>query len=478
MALMAETETETASDGRNVVLERLLARAGWTPEGLGDRLNQLAATLGLRAHVNRRSTRRWIYPEASRTAARRPREPWPALICHLLHERLGVPVSPESLGWTTTGPLRYVPADDELDQPWNSVGAVASLATVIDADAVERRHFLALTGLTLTSAAHQWLIDPARVAASLLGKRADHALVDELERVADARRRMDDALGGGTLLRTVNEDLRVVVGLLKNASYTEEVGRRLYAVAAQFGRVAGWIACDCEQPALAQRYFLAALRAAHVSGDRALGADVLGFMSIQAAQSDSPRDAVTLAESALAHEKMLTPGVAAMLHGRLAVGAAYAGDEMVSRRAQKRVIDLTSRSTRDEEPPWIYWYTDANSRGDVGRSLLRLGRPTEAEPHLRTTLSLIDPAFIRDRAAWQCDLATAQVGSRSVERACKTAGEAAAAIRRLDSADTRRMLVRFREAAEPYATSTAVREFDAKHGDLIVAAPGGTAWRT
>jgi hypothetical protein len=229
---------------------------------------------------------------------------------------------------------------------------------------------------------------------------------------------MDDALGGGTLLRTVNEDLRVVVGLLKNASYTEEVGRRLYAVAAQFGRVAGWIACDCEQPALAQRYFLAALRAAHVSGDRALGADVLGFMSIQAAQSDS------------------------------------------------------------EEPPWIYWYTDANSRGDVGRSLLRLGRPTEAEPHLRTTLSLIDPAFIRDRAAWQCDLATAQVGSRSVERACRTAGEAAAAIRRLDSADTRRMLVRFREAAEPYATSTAVREFDAKHGDLIVAAPGGTAWRT
>jgi hypothetical protein len=350
MALMAETETETASDGRNVVLERLLARAGWTPEGLGDRLNQLAATLGLRAHVNRRSARRWIYPEASRTAARRPRERWPALICHLLHERLGVPVSPESLGWTTTGPLRYVPADDELDQPWNSVGAVASLATVIDADAVERRHFLALTGLTLTSAAHQWLIDPARVAASLLGKRADHALVDELERVADARRRMDDALGGGTLLRTVNEDLRVVVGLLKNASYTEEVGRRLYAVAAQFGRVAGWIACDCEQPALAQRYFLAALRAAHVSGDRALGADVLGFMSIQAAQSDSPRDAVTLAESALAHEKMLTPGVAAMLHGRLAVGAAYAGDEMVSRRAQKRVIDLTSRSTR--ELPW------------------------------------------------------------------------------------------------------------------------------
>ncbi len=32
---------------RNVTLERLLARTGWTPENLGDRLNELAASHGL-----------------------------------------------------------------------------------------------------------------------------------------------------------------------------------------------------------------------------------------------------------------------------------------------------------------------------------------------------------------------------------------------------------------------------------------------
>ncbi len=68
-------------------------------------------------------------------------------------------------------------------------------------------------------------------------------------RVAEARRRMDDALGGGTLLPAVREDLRLVVAMLKNAAYSEEVGKRLHAVAAEFGRLAGWLAEDCDRPA-------------------------------------------------------------------------------------------------------------------------------------------------------------------------------------------------------------------------------------
>jgi hypothetical protein len=115
---------------------------------------------------------------------------------------------------------------------------------------------MAMTGLTLTAVAHQCLFDPAPM--------------------TEARRRLDDALGGGSLLPGVREDLRLVVALLRNSSYTEEVGRRLYAVAAEFGRLAGWLAFESNQHALAKRYFMAALRAAHISGDRAVGANVLG----------------------------------------------------------------------------------------------------------------------------------------------------------------------------------------------------------
>ncbi len=453
----------------NIVLERLLARAGWTPENLGDRLNELAPTLNLRARVHRRTPRRWVYAEAGRTVPRVPRDPWPSLVCHLLHERLGEPVTLDSLGWTATGPLAYVPADDGLDQPWNPTGAVAALAAVVDADFMERRHFVALTGLTLTAVAHQWLFDPVRVAASVLGKRVDHALVDDLERVAEARRRMDDALGGGTLLPSVREDLRLVVAMLDNAAYTEEVGQRLHGVAAELGRLAGWLAFDSEQPALAQRYFLAAVRAAHVSGDRALGANILSFMSIQARQSKNPSDAVTLVESALRAERELTPAVAGSLYGRLAAGAAYTGDATASQRAQDRAFELLGRSVAENEPPWIYWFTEADARGLAGYSLLALGRPGEAEPHLRRAVGLLGPAFSRDRALSLCALASARLAMGSVEHACATATEAAVSIHRLNSPRCQRELADFRAAATPYARSAAVREFDAKHRDLVSA---------
>ena len=453
--------------GCNVVLERLLARAGWTPENLGDRLNQLAAALGLRAHLHRRTPRRWVYADVGREAPRAPREPWPALVCHLLHQRLGEPICLEALGWGSAGPLRYVPADDGLAGRWDAAAAVAALAQVVDADAMERRHFLALTGIPLTAVAHQWLFDPARVAASLLGTRVDHALVDDLDRVAEARRRMDDAIGGGTLLPSVREDLRLVVALLDNSAYHDDVGRRLYAVAAEFGRLAGWLAFDSEQLALAQRYFMAAVRAAHLSGDRAIGANILGFMGVQAALSDSPRDAVTLVESALQAEDALSPAVAASLHGRLALGAAYAGDAELSRRAQDRAFDRLAASEPDSEPRWIYWFTEAEAHGIAGWSMLALRRPADAEPHLRRTLALLDPSFTRDRAGWLCDLAMARLGSGAVEQACATANEAATVIRRLDSPHAIGKLTEFRAAAAPYTGTPAVRDFETKFRDLM-----------
>ncbi|MGH3941685.1 MAG: hypothetical protein ACRDTG_24255, partial [Pseudonocardiaceae bacterium] len=97
----------------NVVLERLLGRAGWAPENLGDHLNRLAAKLGLKIQINRRYPRRWVYAEKNRPTPRIPRDPWPSLVCLLLHQRLGDPVTPQMLGWPIARGMLYVPADDQ-----------------------------------------------------------------------------------------------------------------------------------------------------------------------------------------------------------------------------------------------------------------------------------------------------------------------------------------------------------------------------
>src|SRR5262249_42361454 len=148
-----------------------------------------------------------------------------------------------------------------------------------------------------------------------------------------------DTLGGGAMFRAVQEDLRLVTEMLDNASYTEDVGRRLYAVTAEFARLAGWLAYDSNEEAFAQRYFMGRLRAAHSSGDRAVGANILGFMSIQARYRD-PRDAARMVESALSKAKDLTPAMVASLQGRLTVSAACAGDKITADRALGRMFEL------------------------------------------------------------------------------------------------------------------------------------------
>ncbi|MGH4016323.1 MAG: hypothetical protein ACRDSL_20840 [Pseudonocardiaceae bacterium] len=454
------------AQGCNVVLERLLARAGWSPESLGDHLNRLATTLGLKVHVHRRYPRRWVYAERNRATPRVPRDPLPSLVCLLLYQRLGEPVTPPMLGWPVTRGVRYVPADDGLHQSWDGAGAIAALSEVVDADSMERRHFMTMTGLSLTAVAHQWLLDPARVAASVLGTRTDHAVVDDLERVTEVRRRLDDTLGGGSLLPAIREDLRLVLALLRNSSYTQEVGQRLHAVAAEFARIAGLRAFDSNDHPLAQRYFLAGLRAAHSSGDRALGANILTCMARQAEDHD-PRDAVRLTESALAGARELTPALAAAVHAHLAGAAARAGEQTTAARAQGRMFELTATVDPAAEPPYIYWWSDAEAQLTAGGSALSLGRPREAEAHYRDALARIDPSFPRDRVLILTRLAQARVRLRELDGACRAATEAATTLRRLDSPHKLTQLAEFRKAAQPYANTTQIKNFDAKFADLL-----------
>ncbi|MGH3912412.1 MAG: hypothetical protein ACRDTC_03215 [Pseudonocardiaceae bacterium] len=102
-----------------------------------------------------------------------------------------------------------------------------------------------------------------------------------MEHISRSQRGLSAALSPMTL-PPVRETLRMVLNMLQTYIYLEEVGRRLYALAVGLGRLAGWLAFDSDQPALAQRYLLAALRAAQASGDHAAGADILGFLSLVA----------------------------------------------------------------------------------------------------------------------------------------------------------------------------------------------------
>lgn len=450
----------------NAALLGYLTRLDWSPEQFAGHLNGLARSMRISDRIHLKTPRRWLKARPPNLLPCVPRQPWPGLVCALLSRRLHESISLASLGWQTNTGTLYVPADDGLDHPWDARGAVASLREVLEAVGMDRRHFVILTGTGLTAFAHDWLLDPARLAAAVEGKRADHTVVDDLERVAEARRRLDDSLGGGTVFRAVREDLRLVTAILDNSSYTEEVGQRLHAVAAEFARLAGLLAYDSNNEALAQRYYMAGLRAAHSSGNRAVGANILAFMSKQARDRD-PRDAVRLAESALVGAKDLTPATASWLQARIASSAAHAGDANTADRAEGRMFQLMADIDPAAEPPWIYWWSDAEAHYHAGQSALALNKPRQAETQFRSALARLDPSFPRDRASWFTRLAVARVRLGELDGACSAATEAGGLLRRLDSQHLWTRLGEFRKAVQPYAATAQVKDFDAKFADRI-----------
>src|SRR5262249_20408852 len=150
-------------------------------------------------------------------------------------------------------------------QLWMPDGMPAALEGMVAA--MKRRQFFELTGGMLASAAHQWMVaDPARIAAVLDGRRVDHAVVDDIDRVLDIRRRHDDMLGGSSISEVITADLRLRINIPRPCSSSGQVGQRLYAVAADQARLAGRAACDSGDPARAQRFWLAGLRASHEAG--------------------------------------------------------------------------------------------------------------------------------------------------------------------------------------------------------------------
>jgi DNA-binding XRE family transcriptional regulator len=256
-----------------------------------------------------------------------------------------------------------VPDDPEcgvvLGSPWTHRGTVEAAVLLSGGDSrVKRRVFLSLTGPALTAPAHQWLVhEPGPLVSGLAGRRVSAGLADRLPAMIAELRTMDDVAGGGSVLSLARQEFGWVAGLLDHASYGESVGRKLLAALAELGQLVSWGAYDSGQAGLAQRYNIAALRAAHSADDRLLGAHILGSMAKQAAHQGRSAEAVTFAETALAGTQGLeSPRLQAELRVRQAYALAAVHDATGCRAAiSKACGHVEQLAGAIDDPQWLYW---------------------------------------------------------------------------------------------------------------------------
>ncbi|MGH9175241.1 MAG: transcriptional regulator, partial [Vicinamibacterales bacterium] len=263
---------------------------------------------------------------------------------------------------------------------------------------MKRRNVLFLTGTALTAPAHQWLIhDPGPLISGLAGRRVSATLADRFSAMIAELRVMDDTAGGGSVLLLAQQQFEAVTELLDKASYDETTGRRFHGVLAELGQLCGWTAYDDGQQGLAQRYYVTALRAAHTADDRPLGAHILSCMAQQSTRQGRPAEAVTLVETALAGVRgRQTPRLLAQLHIQQASAFAALRDVSACAAAAFRAREYVE--PRDEDPPWLYWVSQADITSCAGERLLRLGQADQAVILLEEGIPLFDESFVRDQA--------------------------------------------------------------------------------
>jgi hypothetical protein len=357
------------------------------------------------------------------------------------------------------------PEYGEVLLPWTVSGTLISALGISEVDPVDRRSFILLAGSVLTSSAHDWLVaHPAGDVSRSAGRTVEPKTIDYLDDMTARLRQMDDQMGGGSLIDLVRGQAAYVAGLLRDGKYTDSTGRRLHGTLAELLRLGGWVSFDSGDHPQAQRFWLAALRAAHTAGDRALGANVLGFMAEQSWHLGRLADAARLAETAVAGYKGASPRASALLHMRAARAHAMTGDTSGCRsHIDLAYSALNNSPPQSGEPGWSYWMDEISLNEQVGKCFLYLNDWPTACAHLENSLRAggdWQESYARDGASVLIALASSYARAGEPEQACAIGGRAIGTLAgQVYSPRLVGKIVKLRDDLAPYRETPTVQEF-------------------
>jgi transcriptional regulator with XRE-family HTH domain len=278
----------------------------------------------------------------------------------------------------------------------------------------------AANALTL---AHQWLIaDPPQLQELRAGRRVGAGTVEQVEKRVQQLRLLDDHVGGTETHTMVTAELTATGEVLRDGSFTEQVGKRLLVAIGELCQLAGWTLSDAGEYARAEQLYLLGVRAAHAAGDVSGAANNLSSLAYQVANVGDPREATTLARSALVGAKGTQSATArALLAERVAWAAARTGETGDAERALGVVEVEYDQRRPDDDPIWTYWLDEGEIEVMAGRVWTQLRRPLRAVPILERATGAYGPDTGRETALYLSWLAESLLQANEIERAAEAA---------------------------------------------------------
>ncbi|MFD7416284.1 hypothetical protein [Kitasatospora purpeofusca] len=451
---------------RNEELARILHQLGWSPERLAREVN---LTLPARLAISSTAPYKW------RDRGMVPRSPHDQAVCEVFSRTLGIAVTYEQL-WGRMGGHRgaKILSPRLLTDPWTADTAQTALReTAADAGPVRLTDLF--RGADLAEAARRLTTPPPALGGDGV-LCVDPALVGELAAAHRSKQRLERSCGGGLVLGPARAELAMVTKLLELGAYDGPLGRALYGAAGRLAGLAAWAAYDLGHDATAQRAFAAALRAAHLSGERRAGVDVLGGLVVLATGSAGGRglDVVTvLAEAVAAAGDALGPADRALQLGRIARAHGRRGDAAgLAEAAGRAFAELAG-----EAEGAVGGEAWGDLAGMVGEGHLFLGEHRRAQELLTGAVAALGPGRARARALLMVRLAESQRLAGAAAEAVRTADRARALAAGMQSERVARALrgidAEFRAAeAEAEAAGKAGAVAGAEAGVVVAAFAG------
>ena len=227
-------------------------------------LNNSQFAAAIRKYAGTRGHRH-VQPDARRVRAwrqgERPRDPVPELILEVFGERIGACLTLADVGLDRSGAEKT-----QWDGPWRPIETATELITFARDDLMlgrrdaELRSRELLGGQRLLSIIQSWTTttaDPSGIGIRKGRRRIGDQEVAQVRAVTEVFRSLDNAYGGRLTREAVVGQLISTVSLVKDTTYTEEVGRKLITGMGDLATVAGWMCHDVSMHTAAQRYFLA-----------------------------------------------------------------------------------------------------------------------------------------------------------------------------------------------------------------------------
>ncbi|MGH3927245.1 MAG: hypothetical protein ACRDTT_30995, partial [Pseudonocardiaceae bacterium] len=282
--------------------------------------------------------------------------------------------------------------------------------------------------------------------------------------------------GGGVVYQLALRLLRQLRRRMRRASYSVSTGDALHTVAGDLTKHAGWLAFDAGLHAEARYWWLEASHTARLVDDDRMFVGVLRLMSQQALDLDQAREATDLAQTAQQAAKPWdTPRLRSNLLVREALGHARAGDKQATHQAFHQAEALFGAGPHDDDPPWLYFWDEADFACCEMRAALSLRELPLAERSSRTALTAVRPEYPRNRASYLVYRSEVLAKQRSIEEAVSTAVQAVEGASDVSSARIDTRIGRVRAELARYSDQPRVAEFLDWSGQIMATKANGSA---